>query len=221
MWLAVPAGANPPIWRPRARGQSLVEFALVLPIFMVLLLGTIEFGFVFNAVLSANHATRDASLVAAEAGSNAGADCVTIAKVLADMTAPVVSSNVTQIIIYRANVAGGPYGGSYTGSGNVWNRGGTTDCSKYGGSASLPFTLATTNYPEGLPDLNYDANEGTGGRCDYLNGCPDNSHRTRDTVGVQISYTYNWHTPLGNFVGLPASGFTIVRSNEMRMEPIL
>jgi Flp pilus assembly protein TadG len=36
------------------RGQALVEFALVFPIYIVLLLGTIEFAFVFNAVLSAN-----------------------------------------------------------------------------------------------------------------------------------------------------------------------
>jgi hypothetical protein len=200
----------------RDRGQTLVEFALVFPIFIVLLLGTIEFAFVFNAVLSANYATRDASLVAAEAGSNPGADCVIIAKVLADMTAPVDSSNVTQIIVYKANIGGGPVGGSYTAAGNVWNRGGTTDCSAYGGSASLPFTRAATNYPEGLPNLI----TGVGGRCTYLNGCPSNSLRRRDTIGVQISYAYTAHTPLRNFVGL-GSGFTVVRSNEMRAEPIL
>jgi Flp pilus assembly protein TadG len=204
-----------------AGGQGLVEFALIFPIFVVILLGMIEFSFVYNAVLSANYATRDGSLIAAEAGSNTGADCEIISKVLADMTAPADSSNVTQIIIYRANVGGGPYGGSYSGSGNVWSRTGSTDCSTYGGSASLPFTLTTGNYPEGLPDLTSDSGEGTGGRCDYLNGCPSNLYRTRDTVGVQISYTYTWHTPLGNFVGLPASGFSILRSNEMRMEPIL
>lgn len=199
------------------RGQSLVEFALVFPLFIVLLLGTIEFAFAFNAVLSANYATRDASLVGAEAGSNAGADCVIIAQVLADMKPPVDSSNVSQIIIYRANQAGGPVTGSYTTSGNVWNRGvATTDCSAYGGSATLPFTRSTNNYPEGLPNLV----TGVGGRCTYLNGCPTNALRTRDTVGVQISYTYTWHTPLHNFVVL-GSGVNIVRANEMRMEPIL
>lgn len=203
----------------RDSGQALVEFALVFPIFIVLLLGTIEFAFVFNAVLSANYATRDASLIGAEAGSNPGADCVIIAQVLADMKAPVDSSNVTQIIIYRANLGGGPVTGNYTTAGNVWNRGGTTDCSAYGGSASLPFTLlpADTHYPEGLPNLT----TGAGGRCTYLNGCPNNTLRTRDTVGVQISYAYSWHTPLRNFVGLIGSGITVVRSNEMRMEPIL
>jgi hypothetical protein len=200
----------------RETGQAIVEFALVFPIFIVLMLGTIEFAFAFNAVLSANYATRDASLVAAEAGSNAGADCLIIAQVLTDMNAPVDSSNVTQIIIYKANVVGGPVGGNYVAAGNVWNRGGATDCSPYGGSASLPFTRATNNYPEGLPNLT----TGVGGRCTYLNGCPSNSLRRRDTIGVQVSYTYAWHTPLRNFVGL-GSGLTVVRSNEMRAEPIL
>lgn len=207
--------AKPPSRRRRPSGQALVEFALIFPIFVVLLLGTIEFAFIFNAVLSANYATRDASLIAAEAGSNTGADCTIIAKVLDDMRPPVDSTQITQIVIYRANLGGGPVGGSYTASGNVWVPG-TTDCSTYGGSKTLPFKLSTINYPEGLPDLV----TGLGGRCAYLNGCPKNALRTRDTIGVQVSYAYTMHTPLRNFVGI-GSGITVVRSNEMRAEPIL
>ena len=63
-WLSRPAGRG-------SRGQSLVEFALVFPIFLLLLFGIIEFAFVFNAQLSLNYATRDAALIAAEAGNNA------------------------------------------------------------------------------------------------------------------------------------------------------
>ena len=171
----------------------------MFPIFIMLLLGIIEFAFMFNAVLSANYATRDASLIAAEAGSNPGADCVIIAKVLADMQAPVDNTSVSQVIIYRAKPSGDPWNGSYTGSGNVWDRtgtianpSGTTDCSAYGGLAALPFAMTSSNYPEGLPNLN----NGTGGRCTYLNGCPDNTLRTRDAIGVQLTYNYTWHTPL-------------------------
>ncbi len=58
------------------RGQSLVEFALVFPIFFTLLLGLIEFAFVFNAILAMNYAARDAALSAAEAGDRSGADCI-------------------------------------------------------------------------------------------------------------------------------------------------
>ena len=192
----------------------------MFPIFFVLLLAIIEFGFVFNAVLATNFATRDASLIASEAGSADGADCVIISKVLEDMRAPVDAVNLTQIIIYRAKTSGDPFDGTYVGSGNVWVRSGTTDCSAYGKSASLPYTLTTTNYPEGTPDTS----TGDGGRCNYLSGCPNTTLRTRDAVGVQVTYAYQWHTPLGNFpfgFGGAAGGMTIVRSNEMRMEPIL
>jgi hypothetical protein len=208
----------------RGTGQALVEFALVFPIFLVMLLGIIEFAFVFNAVLTANFATRDASLIAAEAGSGLGADCVIIAKVMEDMRPPVDAASITQIIVYRAKPSGAPWSGSYSGSGNVYNHVGTaanpsdtTDCSTWGGSSAVPFARADNNYPEGLPNLQ----TGSGGRCNYLNGCPSNSLRTRDAVGVQVTYEYTWHTPLRNFLSLNGGGYTIVRSNEMRMEPIL
>ena len=210
--------------RRRSQGQTLVEFALVFPIFIVMLLAIIEFAFIFNAVLSANYATRDASLIAAEAGSSGGADCVILAKVLEDMRPPVDNDNISEVIIYRAKPSGAPWSGSYSGSGNVYahtgtaaNPSGTTDCSAYGGSAAVPFRRTTNNYPEGLPNLQ----TGAGGRCDFLNGCPTNADRTRDAIGVQITYDYTWHTPLRNFIPASGGGYTIVRSNEMRMEPIL
>lgn len=64
--------------RPRTAGQSLVEFALVLPIFLVLIFGIIDFGrFVYvNSALSqaAREGTRVAALEAAWIGS-ADAKC--------------------------------------------------------------------------------------------------------------------------------------------------
>lgn len=203
--------------RARARGQALVEVALVTPIFLVLLLAMIEFAFVFNSLLTANYATRDASLIAAEAGSAEGADCVIIAKLLEDMRPPVAGDDIQKIIIYRARAAGDPYNGTFENSGNVWVRSGSTDCSAYGKSAAMPYTLITANYPEGPPSMV----DGSGGRCNFLSGCPNAGLRTRDAVGVQVTYDYHWHTPLGNFLPWANGPFTIVRANEMRMEPIL
>ena len=47
-------------WRSE-RGAAAVEFALVLPILMTLLLGVIEFGHYFNVQISATHAAREAA----------------------------------------------------------------------------------------------------------------------------------------------------------------
>jgi hypothetical protein len=50
--------AAPP--RPRKRGQGLVEFALVLPILLMLIFGIIEFGYYFFVVVTINNSTRHA-----------------------------------------------------------------------------------------------------------------------------------------------------------------
>ena len=42
-----------------ARGQSLVEFALVMPILFFLLLGIIQFGFIFNTYVTMTNAARE------------------------------------------------------------------------------------------------------------------------------------------------------------------
>ena len=42
--------------RSTAAGQSLVEFALVIPIFVALLMGVIEFGFLYNNLLTVQNA---------------------------------------------------------------------------------------------------------------------------------------------------------------------
>ncbi|OLT06697.1 pilus assembly protein TadE [Kocuria sp. CNJ-770] len=48
------------LWRSE-RGAAAVEFALVVPILLTLLLGVIEFGHYFNTQISATHAAREAA----------------------------------------------------------------------------------------------------------------------------------------------------------------
>ena len=46
---------------PGQRGQSLVEFALVLTPLLLILLGIIQFGFVFNTYVTLTNAAREAA----------------------------------------------------------------------------------------------------------------------------------------------------------------
>ncbi len=189
----------------RQHGQSLVEFSLVLPIFIVLLMGVIEFGLVFNAVLAINFASRDASLTAAEAGNARGSDCVILKKIEDSIGAPATPSRVTEVRIYKAKKDG-----TSTGVQNVYTRTATPtlDCTAVPSVAvNLPYALAT--------GASYD--ELT--RCNALAGCSGSGGV--DTIGVQITYHYNWVTPLGSILGLGISDYTMVKANAMRMEPIL
>lgn len=53
--------ARVPRRRSRGDGQSLVEFALVLTPLFLILLGIIQFGFIFNAYITITNATREAA----------------------------------------------------------------------------------------------------------------------------------------------------------------
>lgn len=46
------------------RGQSLVEFALILPLLILMLFGIIDFGRIFHAYLTIDHAGREAARAA-------------------------------------------------------------------------------------------------------------------------------------------------------------
>ncbi|MBN2795031.1 MAG: pilus assembly protein [Clostridia bacterium] len=45
--------------KEKQRGQSIVEFALVIPLLLIFVMGIIEFGFMFNAYLTISSASRE------------------------------------------------------------------------------------------------------------------------------------------------------------------
>lgn len=178
---------------------------MVFPLFITMLMGLIEFAFVFNATLSVNYAARDAALAAAEAGDASGADCVILSAIDSAIGAPTADNRVQTVEIYEARA-----NGTLTGSPTIYARGGSTSCTYIDGStATIPYSRTQNGYPEAS-------------RCNVLGGCDaivvDD---TVDNVGVRITYTHAWVTPLKNFIGGGPGGLTFDRSSVMRMEPIL
>jgi Flp pilus assembly protein TadG len=55
--------------RERDRGAVAVEFALILPVFLVLLVGMVDFGFAFNAKIALTQAAREGARVVALGGN--------------------------------------------------------------------------------------------------------------------------------------------------------
>jgi Flp pilus assembly protein TadG len=214
-------GASTPIAgggskRGRTGGQSLVEFALVFPLFILLVMSVIEFAFAFNANLAIAFASRDAALVAAEAGDGTGSDCAIIQAVINDVGAPADAAQISSIEIYWSD-QNGNYKNGDSSLRNLWNRSGTNTTCNYpdGTSLTVPYQIATNGYPETS-------------RCNVVAGCGGSHTPSVDTIGVRVNYTYTWKTPLKGLVGLAGngpvwsgSGWNFARSNAMRMEPVL
>lgn len=193
-------------WRQRRRdeerGQSLVEFALIFPIFILLLIGLIEFAVVFSVILNVNYASRDAALMAAEVGDASGADCLILQRLDTAINGATSHNQITQVRIFWADANGNEL------AADVYTAGGSTSCVLGDGSTlTVAYTAGAQNYPEAS-------------RCTIVAGC-GGSHPTLDTIGVSIQYHHDWLTPLPNLVSVPATGLNFTRSNTMRMEPVL
>jgi len=177
----------------------MVEFAIIVPVFLLLLMGMLEFGFVFTHNLSLEYATREGARVASslsDGGSSAtAATCTTIdqaiinavTKVLKSPGSPILGypNSVAWIKIWQADASGNPVAGTI----NTWDN-------KMDGS--LTFT------PPGSPVWT----------CLSRNSIPPS-----DSIGVSLQYTYTMVTPLGaieKFFG-PAGPATLLMTDKTVM----
>ncbi len=157
--------------RSAENGQGLVEFALVIPIFITLLMGVVEFGFLYNSLLTVQYASRQGVSAAAQAGGVDGADCSILNAVEKALTAPIDHNRVEFVEIFQSDAVGDVVPGVF----NRYIREGTLDCP---GTGTQPYTLVGE---EGYPQT---------GRHDAL-------IEGLDTIGVRIGYEYVGMTPVG------------------------
>ena len=86
-------------------GQSMVEFALVIPVFLLLLFGTLEVGMAYKTHSAFQEATLEAVRVAATAGTSGGASQAD-KSALDELTTMLAAENlksISSVTIYRAN----------------------------------------------------------------------------------------------------------------------
>lgn len=84
----------------RRRGQSLVEFALVLPIFLLVLSGILDFGFMLFTRMSVINAAREGARVAAMT-----ADDTTIPTVVKNRVVSAAASGLVSVVPSNVVVA--------------------------------------------------------------------------------------------------------------------
>lgn len=203
------------IRRSSGRGQGLVEFALLVPVFMLILLGLLEFGMVFDHAMTLTTATREGARngAAFANGNTTTMVCTTsvdvdkyiIASVQRVLKAPgsqVVLRPSTKIVIYNSAADGTVSAGQS----NTWTyspgAGPTVD------GAPLDFVQGTVNWNACTRD-----NSGT-------QSAP---FAPPDSLGVSITYQYQYVTPLAAVLGFfgPAGsgGLTITDHSVMSLNP--
>ena len=194
------------------RGQSVVEFTLILPVIMFLMLGMIEMGYAINHNTSIVTATREGARVGSELvnGSSvrhcgdsthaADVDANIIAAtegVLRSPGSPVAVAQVTSIVIFEVDEHG-----TKTGNQNTWISAVTGTAPNYVANGDVIPGTTTKLFFKANGVGSYPAS----GRC---GASPAHG------IGVQIIYTYKFITPLGSVIS--AFGGTLFGNSQITM----
>ena len=196
-------------------GQGLVEFTALVPVFMLLLFGMLEFGFAFDQNLTLEYATREGARVGSALANDGGVLCVpatttvdaqivaAVQRVLLSPGSRVTTENNMQVLIWKADANGAPISGTT----NTWNFTGLgTGKDHYGQPAivdgqQIAFTEVTQNW----------------NACTRKNGTPV------DSIGVSMTHTYSFQTPLAGilriFGGTSAGTLTMSDKTVMALNP--
>lgn len=196
----------------RGRGQSLVEFSLILPVLLILAFGMMEFGFAFSDKLTLGNATREGARIGSALVTGSEASCTgdpsgvdgtivaSVQNILRSGGSDVALSRIDEITIFRADVSGNPFSGDV----NIWRYapGSGPDVDPGPGTETLDFSPSSVGWPA----------------CDR-----DNDIRAPESLGVSIRYAYQPQTPLGNILafvgGSASSSLPITDSTVMALNP--
>ena len=191
------------------RGQAVVEFALVLPVLLLLVFGVVEVTQAYSESLTIGAATREGARVAGalvngggtlgcgggQSPNAASVDPQVVAAVERVLTASGTSitlSDIAEIHIYKATSTGAEVSGAVDQWTYQWNGGPTVDGDR------LDFVQQSSGWQA----------------CGRSNVTP------ADSAGVSIRYTYRGTTPLRylvqTFIALAISDRTVMSLNAIR-----
>lgn len=177
----------------RERGANLVEFAIVVPIVLLVVIGILEVGVAFRDLLTVSNAAKEGVRVMAAMGDDPMSDCVVLTKTSSALASSVTLANLIQIEIFKADTAGNQSPGTT----NVYTLpvgADPTDCTEWSPNPteidSLVWSPEARNVKMGTDDI-------------------------LDIAGVRVTYTHNWITGFPPFVG----SFVVNEATVSRLEP--
>lgn len=195
--------------RARQRGQSLVEFTMILPIVLTMTMSIAEFGVAFGTNMSMEEATREGARVGAVLVNGASSfgcpgytgaanvDPQIVAAVQRAIESPgsgISLAHVDWIHIYKADANGNPVAGTI----NEWTVAPTLGTGPTVCGVHLDFVQGMVGWP-------------AAGRTSTL---------PATSIGVSVKYEYQLFTPLSALTGLfGVHTITMVDSTSMALEP--
>jgi len=188
--------------RDGERGAALIEAAILLPLFFMLVFGILEFGFAFRNYLTVANGTRDGARTGTTAGTVADSDHQVL-QAIADSMSAMDQDDIEQIVVFRATGPDDTVPTSCTLLGSA-GQSGADACNVY---TPAQFSLAASQFDCGGPGTAPDDDWCPTDREVAVNGPPD-------YLGVWIKVKYDYITGL-----FPGGGMTFTDTTIMRLEP--
>ena len=180
--------------RKKTDGAVAVEFALILPVLLMLVFGIVEFGMMFRADLTVSQAARSGARTAAALPRVASYQTNSAAAVAASVRTSLGANEISYLTIYKANKTTGmpSDGGTYKTC---------TDCYRFTWDTS---TKSWTQL------------SGAAWPATAQKAC--GSEALTDYIGVYVEARYHWIT--GIFTPIFGSTTGLAERTVMRLEPI-
>lgn len=194
------------------RGQGLVEFALVVPLFLLILVTMIDFGMAFYTNLTVQYASREGARVGSALA--AGSSTLPCAQVDNYVMAAVQRVLESAGLAIDLNASGG--------GGVSWVKIYKADASGVGWTSS---TVNTWTFSAGAgPTVDGRVLDFVKSGSDGWSACGRSNGTPPDSIGVAINYTYAWITPIGQITKLvptfaPLSQLTFIDKTVMALNP--
>jgi hypothetical protein len=200
-------------------GQTLVEFSMLVPLFLILLLGMLEFGMAFNHQLTLSYATREGTRIGADLVNGGGTlgcgsgqspnaanvDSIIVEavdRILTSAGSPIPLAQVSRIRVFQAD----QNGADTLNKDNDWVY------------TASPYTLFDGTQINFKP-----SGSATWSACSRSNVVGHTYSNDVDSIGVSISYTYQMTTPLSSALrlvgGAGASSLVMNDATVMQLNP--
>ncbi len=200
--------------RGRQRGQGLVEFALVVPVLLLVVTSVAEAGLAYGNLHTLGYGSREGARVGSALALGDVTDCTTgldpagvdpaivaaVERILSSTSSRIDVSKVQEIRIFKATASGGETPGFV----NIWAYSpGAIDVDPGPGAQLIDFTPISTPWPA----------------CTRVNG-----GFNPDSIGVTVKYTYDFVTPFPSMLDALAGGalsLTLQETTVMSLNPSL